>query len=95
MTYIYLELTPRLFLLPRKSAFFDQQIKENQKLVSKALQGICSSNKKQSRRLRRSLIYKKKNEYKKNTKKNIEKETYDNFLNKQLNYNKFHYSEKS
>lgn len=95
MTYIYLELTPKLFLLPRKSAFFDQQIKENQKLVSKALQGICSSNKKQSRRLRRSLIYKKKNEYKKNTKKNIEKETYDNFLNKQLNYNKFHYSEKS
>ena len=92
MNYIYLELTPRLFLLPRKSAFFDQQIKENQKLVSKALQGVYLNNKKQARRLRRSLIH-KKNEYK--TKTNIEKETYEHFLNKQLNYNKFHYSQKS
>ena len=94
MNYIYLELTPRLSLLPSKSAFFDQQIKENQKVVSKALQWVPLSNKKQSRRFRRSLIH-KKNDYKRKTKTNIEKETYERFLNKHLNCNKFQYSQKS
>ena len=94
MNYIYLELTPRLSLLPRKSAFLDQQIKENQKVVSKALQWVPLSNKKQSRRFRRSLIH-KKNDYKRKTKTNIEKETYERFLNKHLNCNKFQYPQKS
>jgi hypothetical protein len=86
--------SPRLSLLPSKSAFFDQQIKENQKVVSKALQWVPLSNKKQSRRFRRSLIH-KKNDYKRKTKTNIEKETYERFLNKHLNCNKFQYSQKS
>lgn len=95
MTFLYLEKTQKLTLLPQKSKMYDQQLEENKKLLQQSI-NLAYFNKRQAKHQRRSLLPSKKDliEYRQGNDYDIDKERYERLLINHLNYNRYHYKQK-